>query len=111
MSHKRFDAVMAVVMGAIYLFAFGFIAVFLIFVMVRYSMYYFVFLFIAAMLSAMALYGVWILWTAVPALMSVGKEEGEAAKGPKRRRAQSARPGKRPKRSAGPKPGLAGGSA
>lgn len=111
MSHRRFDSVMAVVMGAIYLFGFGFIAVFLAVVMVRYFMYYFIFLFVAAAMSGLALCGFWKLWTAVPALMSAGGEEGQAGKGPRRRRARPARSGKRPRRSPGPKPGLAGGPA
>lgn len=111
MSPQRFDTVLEVVMGVLYLFIGGFMAVALTVIMVRHSSYPFVFLFIATGLAGMALCGVWMLWTTILAPPSDGEEEGEAGKGPRRRRPQPARPGKRPRRGLGPKPGLAGGPA
>lgn len=111
MSYRRVDSIMGILLGAIYLFGAGFIAVFATIVMVRFSMYYFVFLFVAAAMYGMALWGAWMLRTEIVALMSGDEEEGEAGKGQKRRRARPVRPGKRPRRSPGSKSGLAGGPA
>lgn len=110
MSPKRFDSVMGVVIGVLYLSIGGFMAVVLTVIMVRHSLLSLPFWFFVTALSAMALCGVWMLWTTILAPPSDGEEE-ETGKGPRRRRTQPARPGKRSRRSLDPRPGLAGGPA